>query len=225
MTGCPVPAGQPISRVSRPGNARDVLGLRWSRPSNVSAGAGRRSTLAGFRLRIRAGARFARTVRVMTYPFVTLIAEPPDGASAAPWHQVVTGVFGGQLSPSGWLVRVAPLPTDSSPRGRGSARPLSYPQCENELSSGFRTVKSFDARSSSSRPDPVGGTLCTRQLLSDIRIQHVDHLFARHAPQLGSLGDSAWPGLPGAALTGVPVAPPRHRLLEPVVRERYSWAR
>ena len=67
----------------------------------------------------------------MTNPFVTLIAEPPDGASAATWHEVVTGVFGGQLSPSGWLVRVAPLPTDSSPRGRGSARPLSMGVAES----------------------------------------------------------------------------------------------
>ena len=100
-------------------------------PVTVNAGAGRRSTLAGFRLRIRAGARSARTVRVMTNPFVTLIAEPPDGASTAPWHEVVTGVFGGQFSPSGWLVRVVPLPTDSSPRGRGSARPLSMGVAES----------------------------------------------------------------------------------------------
>ena len=94
-------------------------------PVTVNAGAGRRSTLAGFRLQIRAGARSARTVRVMTNPFVTLMAEPPDGASAASWHEVVSGVFDGRLSPSGWLVRVAPLPTDSSPRGPGSAHPLS----------------------------------------------------------------------------------------------------
>ncbi len=45
-------------------------------------------------------------------------------------------------------------------------------------------------------------------------------MLAHHAPQFRSLGDSAGPGLPGAALTGVPVAPPRHRLLEPVVREQ-----